>query len=80
MMKPFKIENGGYMKEVKHYICDICNTEYNNIEQCEKCEKSHKKPIEITKSSYLSITQNQKGYPNKIYVSFDDGRTVEYKR
>ncbi len=35
------------MKEVKHYICDICHTEYNDKFSCQKCEKSHKKTGKI---------------------------------
>lgn len=26
------------MKEVKHYICDICHTEYNDKKKCTDCE------------------------------------------
>lgn len=59
------------MKEVKHYICDICHTEYNSKCQCEQCEKSHKN---------ISQTQNKKGYPHKIDVEFEDGSVLTYKR
>lgn len=68
------------MKEVKHYICDICNTEYNNKCQCEQCEKSHKKTAKIKAAHYISVTQNKKGYPQKIDVEFEDGEILTYKR
>ena len=68
------------MKEVKHYICDICNTEYNSKHQCEKCEKSHKKTVKIKAAHYISVTQNQKGYPQKIDVEFENGEVLTYKR
>ena len=44
------------MKEVKHYICEICGTEYNDKAKAQGCEKGHKKPIEIIKASYISIS------------------------
>lgn len=68
------------MKEVKHYICEICNTEYRNKSQCEQCEKSHKKATKIKVAHYISATQNQKGYPQKIDVEFEDGEVLTYKR
>ena len=30
------------MREVKHYICDICHTEYADRDKAIACEKSHK--------------------------------------
>lgn len=68
------------MKEIKHYICEICNTEYNSKGACERCEESHKKTAKIVKAHYISVTQNQKGYPQKIDVQFEDGEILTYKR
>lgn len=68
------------MKEVKHYICDICHTEYNDKCQCQQCEKSHKKSMRIIREHYVSKTQNKKGYPHKIDVEFEDGSVLTYKR
>lgn len=31
------------MKEKKLYVCEHCGTAYNSKEQCERCEKNHKK-------------------------------------
>lgn len=38
------------MKEVKHFICEICGTEYNDKNNCLKCEKGHKTPVKILHS------------------------------
>lgn len=66
------------MKEVKHYICEICNTEYNDKTKATECEKSHKKAVKIKDTRYLSKGQNAKGYPQKIEVEFGDGTTKWY--
>jgi len=68
------------MKEVKHYICEVCGTEYNEKWKCSDCEKGHKKPIEIVKASYVSISNNQTGYPMRITVKMSDGSEHTYKR
>lgn len=68
------------MKEVKHYICEICDTEYNTKLKAQECEKSHKKPVGIGKCKYLPVTQNAKGYPKSIEVDFGKGDTVMYCR
>lgn len=68
------------VKEIKHYICDICHTEYNSKAQCLECEKSHKTPIKIMREHYISIGQNKAGYPSKIDVEFEDGTILTYKR
>ena len=43
------------LKEVKHYICEICGTEYNDKTRAQHCEKGHCKPLEIIKERYLSV-------------------------
>ena len=48
------------VKEVKHYICEICNTEYNNKCSCEQCEKSHKKIAKVKAAHYISVTKIRK--------------------
>lgn len=68
------------MKEVKHYICDICHTEYNDKLSCQNCEKSHKKTGKIIRTHHISFTQNKTGYPHKIEVEFEDGAVITYKR
>ena len=56
------------LKEVKHYICEICGTEYNDKTRAQHCEKGHCKPLEIIKARYLSAGNNAKGYPLEIIV------------
>lgn len=68
------------MKEVKHYICEICGTEYNDEKKCEACESGHCKPVKIMKAKYLSIDNNKKGYPVSIIVKMEDGTEQIYKR
>ena len=68
------------MKEVKHYICEVCGTEYNEKLKATNCEKSHKKPIEITRANYVSVSNDRTGYPMRITVKMSDGSEHTYKR
>lgn len=68
------------MKEVKHYICEICGAEYNDESKAQVCEKGHKKPVEIVKAGYVSIDNNKTGYPIRITVKMSDGSEHTYKR
>lgn len=68
------------MKKVEHYICDVCHTEYNSKCQCQQCEKSHKKTVKVVAAHYISVTQNAKGFPQKIEVEFEGGEVLTYKR
>ena len=68
------------MKEVRHYVCEICHTEYNNKIDYEKCEKNHKKIKKVIGAKYLSRGQNLKGYPHKITVELEDGSVVDFSR
>jgi len=66
------------LKEVKHYICEICGTEYNDKIKAQHCEKGHCKPLEIIKERYLSAGNNAKGYPLEIIVKMADGAEQKY--
>ena len=68
------------MKEIKHYVCEICHTEYNERQKAIDCEKKHCKPIKIVGEKYLSLSQNMKGYPTSISVKMTDGTIQTYKR
>lgn len=68
------------MKEVKHYICEVCGTEYNERLKAQTCEKRHKKPVKILNAKYLPITNNELGIPSVIEVEFDNGSKFKYKR
>ena len=67
------------MKEVKHYICEICGTEYNEKKKCENCEKGHNKPKKIVKAKYRAISQNALGIPTHIDVEMENGKVYTYK-
>ena len=68
------------MKEVKHYICEVCGTEYNDKSKAQACEKGHKNPVEIIDARYISIGNDNKGYPTSITVKMSDGSERIYKR
>lgn len=71
------------MKKVEHYICEVCNTEYAEKTKCERCEKSHRKPMGIASARYVPVTQSGDGFPASIEVEFvgDGGmETITYKR
>lgn len=42
------------MKEVKHYICEICGIEYHDKQKCQECEKNHK---QIKKNYFYKISK-----------------------
>lgn len=68
------------MKEVKHYICEVCGTEYNDKKKCMDCESKHIKPVSIEKFRHISMTQNAKGYPMSVDIKMSNGEVVTYKR
>ena len=43
------------MKEIKHYVCDICHTEYNDKNKCKQCEEHHCKVKEFKGARYISF-------------------------
>lgn len=68
------------MKEQKLYICELCNTSYKSKEKCRECEKGHKKAMEVVDQIFISINNNNKGYPIYITVKMADGEIVKYHR
>ena len=66
------------MKEVKHYICEICRTEFDNEGECRACENGHIMPVKFTGWSYYSSSINATGAPKYITIAFDDGNEYEY--
>ena len=68
------------MKEVKHYICDICGTEYNEKTKAKLCERKHCFPVEIVECRYVPYYHNEKGYPISVRVKMSDGEVVTFKR
>ena len=68
------------MKKIELYACEVCGTQYAEKAKCQQCEKSHKKPVEIVKTRYLSFAQNETGYPQHIQVKMSDGQVIAYHR
>ena len=68
------------MKEIKHFICEVCGTEYNGKKKCADCEKGHHKPLEISGANWVSMKNNGSGYPTQIHVKMSNGETITYKR
>lgn len=68
------------MKEVKHYIREICGTEYKSEDSCKRCEDGHIKPTKIVKQKYVSIGSDKSGYPVWIEVKMSNGEVIRYKR
>lgn len=61
------------MKEDKRYICEICGTEYKDKDKCMKCESHHRKIDTVEPKYYANGTKPM------LHVTFEDGKTVEYK-
>ena len=64
------------MKKLELYECDVCHTRYNSEEKCRKCEKSHRKDLNIVEAR----TQDGTGMPITITLERDDGVRYTYKR
>ena len=68
------------IKEVKHYICDVCGTEYSEKAQCQKCKKSYVRPLEFADIKYRPVTVDETGAPYSITVELSNGKKATYKR
>lgn len=68
------------MKEVKHYICEFCGTQFNTKEKAEECEMGHHKPKKIKECKYISCSNDTTGAPIHIYVEMDDGKLYVYRK
>lgn len=68
------------MKEVKHYVCEVCGTEYSVKQRCQKCEKNHKKIKKLISEKHQGFSMNSAGYPISITVEMDDGKELTFKR
>lgn len=68
------------MKEIKLYTCEICETQYYNKLTCEKCEKNHKKDLQIVNARYLSYKQDESGMPVAVTIVGKDGQQYTYRR
>lgn len=64
------------MKEIKRYICGHCGAEYEEKDQCNRCEESHKRPAGVM--TVNSIQYGRDKYPEWIDVLMSDGTTIRY--
>lgn len=68
------------MKELSKYQCEYCQTDYMKKIDCERCEKNHKVKLNIKKTVYLPYGMDVAGYPVRINIEFENGKTITYKR
>ena len=71
------------MREVKHYICDICHTEYADRDKAIACEKSHKLIKGICEQVFRPAgfdNSKASAYPVKVRIMMSDGFEIWYKR
>lgn len=68
------------MKEQKLYVCEYCNTSYNDENKALNCESNHRHPKSINKALYRSIKSDKTGYPQFINIEMDDGKVIRYER
>lgn len=64
------------MKSKTLYTCEICNTDYANKADAQKCEKEH---IKCEGIADTRIHAHQK-YPHKIEICFSDGKCIWYRQ
>ena len=68
------------MKEIKHYICEICGTEFNDRSKAKKCESGHISCKKIVNERFYPVTADASMLPIEITVEMSDGKLVTYKR
>lgn len=67
------------MKRLELFVCEVCNTQYNEKSKALECEKSHKLPVSCAGHKYRSKKSNEKGYPDSVIVTFNDGSEAKYE-
>lgn len=67
------------MKKLCLYVCDYCGTRYEDKNECEKCENSHKIALEIHDMRFRS-RKDIDNYPDKVELEMSDGEMVWYRR
>lgn len=68
------------MKEQKLYVCEFCNTQFKNKEEALKCESYHSTPKKMRFPQYHRALYENDGYPDRIEIVFDNGKTIWYKK
>lgn len=67
------------MKTLQQFQCEICNTVYKSKSECEICEKTHSKPINIVGAKFHAYKSCGE-YPTVIDIEMSDGTIQKYKR
>lgn len=67
------------MKEQKLYICDYCNSQYSDKNECKQCETSHKTKLTIGKCRYSPYSVDKSGFPITVEIIDDKGNKRRYK-
>ena len=68
------------MKEITHYECEICHTQFKEKKKAEECEKSHVFATGIKSVTYKPYTSSQDGLPVYVTIEFDNGKEYKFKR
>lgn len=79
-----KAETGLVIKHVL-YECPFCHTMYKAEGDAELCQLCHKVPVKIEKQSilapkYHSRKNGNADYPDYLYITFDNGKSIRYKK
>lgn len=64
------------MKELKLYMCEICNTQFKEKASAMNCEKSHRKFMQIVGHRFTKGTE----YPHSVTIEFENGKKVRYDK
>lgn len=64
------------MKKLQLYECEYCHTQYAKEFDAIKCEACHKTPEQVKTGKCCPFTD----YPLEVIVTFDDKRTITYRR
>jgi len=68
------------MKEQKLYVCEYCGTQYTEKSKALSCERNHHFPIKIKDKRYHAAKCSNDGYPDRIEINFEDGKSIWYKK
>ena len=68
------------MKKKTLYECEKCHTNYANVEDAKRCEKSHSNVLEFSNFRYTAMNAGDCTYPVTIDVLISDRHAVRYHR
>lgn len=64
------------MRKIELYQCEVCHTQFNDKTKAEECEKSHCKIESVAPKKWRA----KEAYPDKVVVTFSDGKEIHYER